>query len=155
MVYLGRAAITREFVINRFARLWPPHLLTLLFVALLQGLALCRRGDTLFYDNYDWAHFALQLGFASDWLNLTGNSLKGPIGSVSADGLIYAVLCVLRPVFERVGWLGLGAILLFCLPCYVLGVWTRVRTRLGRTDTSRTVRDSRAGRSGGAAVGWG
>lgn len=69
VVYLGRAVTIRQFVIHRFARLYPLHFLTLLFVELLQGLALSLIGHTLFYENYDWPHFALQLGFVSDWLD--------------------------------------------------------------------------------------
>ena len=126
MVYLGRQATTREFVINRLARLYPLHLLTLLIVALLQGIALRRFGHTLFYDNYDWPHFALQLGFASDWLNWTDHSFNGPIWSVSVEVLIYAVFWLLRPVLERVGWIGLSAIILLCLLGNIVGAYTRV-----------------------------
>jgi peptidoglycan/LPS O-acetylase OafA/YrhL len=126
VVYLGRGATTREFVVNRFARLYPLHLLTLLVVALLQGIALRRLGHTLFYDNYDWPHFALQIGFASDWINWTDHSFNGPIWSVSVEVLIYAVFWLLRPVLERVGWPGLAAIILLCLLGNVLGAWTRV-----------------------------
>ena len=126
VVYLGRQATTREFVVNRFARLYPLHLLTLLVVAVLQGIALHRFGHTLFYENYDWPHFALQLGFASDWFNWTGHSFNGPIWSVSVEVLIYAVFWALRPVLERVGWPGLAAIILLCLLGNVLGTYTRV-----------------------------
>ena len=126
MVYLGRQATTREFVVNRFARLYPLHLLTLVVVALLQGIALRRLGHTLFYGNYDWPHFVLQLGFASDWVNWTDHSFNGPIWSVSVEALIYAVFWALRPVLERVGWPGLSAIILLCLLGNVLGAYTRV-----------------------------
>lgn len=125
-VYLGRAATTREFIVNRFARLYPLHLLTLLVVALLQWLALGRLGHTLFYDNYDLSHFALQLGFASDWLNWTDHSFNGPIWSVSVEVLIYALFWALRPILQRIGWAGLAAIILLCLLGNVLGAWTRV-----------------------------
>ena len=125
-VYLGRATTTREFVVNRFARLYPLHLLTLLVVALLQGIALRRLGHTLLYDNYDWPHFALQMVFASNWLTWTGHSFNGPIWSVSAEVLIYAVFWLLRPVLERMGWLGLGAIILLFLLGNVVGTYSRV-----------------------------
>lgn len=125
VVYLGRGASTREFVVNRFARLYPLHLLTLLAVVALQAIALQRLGHTLFYDNYDWPHFALQLGFASDWFEWSDHSFNGPIWSVSVEVLVYAVFWTLRPVLERVGWPGLGAIILLCLMGNVLGAWTR------------------------------
>ena len=125
-VYLGRGASTREFIVNRFARLYPLHLLTLLVVVILQAIALQRLGHTLFYDNYDWPHFLLQLGFASDWLEWSDHSFNGPIWSVSVEVLIYAVFWMLRPVLKRVGWPGLAAIILLCLMGNVLGAWTRV-----------------------------
>ena len=125
-VYLGRTATTREFVVNRFARLYPLHLLTLLVVALLQAVALRRLGHTLFYDNYDLPHFALQLGFASDWINWTDHSFNGPIWSVSVEVLIYALFWSLRSVLQKIGWAGLVAIILLCLLGNVLGAWTRV-----------------------------
>ena len=126
VVYLGRPVTTREFVVNRFARLYPLHLLTLLIVALLQGIALRQLGHTLLFDNYDWSHFGLQLVFASDWLNWSGHSFNGPIWSVSVEVLIYAVFWALRPVLERVGWPGLATIILLCLLGNVLGAYTRV-----------------------------
>ena len=125
-VYLGRTTTTREFVVNRFARLYPLHLLTLLVVTLLQAIALHRLGHTLLYDNYDWPHFALQLVFASNWLNWTGHSFNGPIWSVSVEVLIYAVFWMLRPLLERMGWLGLGAIILLFLLGNVVGTYSRV-----------------------------
>ena len=126
VVYLGRRATTREFVANRFARLYPLHLLTLLVVAMLQAIALRRLGHTLFYDNYDWPHFGLQLVFASDWLHWNDQSFNGPIWSVSVEVLIYAVFWLLRPMLARAGWLGLGAIILLFLLGNVVGTYTRV-----------------------------
>lgn len=126
IVYLGQQATTREFIVNRFARLYPLHLLTLLIVALLQGIALSQLGHTLFYDNYDWPHFALQLGFASDWLNWTDHSFNGPIWSVSVEVLIYAVFWSMRSVLERVSWIGMSAIILLCLLGNIVGAYSRV-----------------------------
>jgi peptidoglycan/LPS O-acetylase OafA/YrhL len=125
-VYVGSKTSTREFVVNRFARLYPLHLLTLLIVAALQGVALQRLGHTLLYDNYDWPHFALQLVFASDWLTWKLHSFNGPIWSVSVEVLIYAVFWALRPLIERVGWIGLVAVILLFLLGNVLSAWTLV-----------------------------
>lgn len=68
----------------------------------------------------------MQLDFASDWPNLSGNSLNGQIWTVSVEVLIYAVRWALRPMLAGVGWPELGAILLWCPLGNLLGAWTRV-----------------------------
>lgn len=114
-VYFNRSASTREFVVNRFARLYPLHLLTLLVVAGLQFGALDRVGHTLLYDNYDWWHFALQLLFASDWLTGSGQSFNGPIWSVSVEVVVYALFWIGREPLRTVGPGGLLAVIALCL----------------------------------------
>ncbi|MDP3906995.1 acyltransferase [Novosphingobium sp.] len=114
-VYLDRPATTREFVVNRFARLYPLHFLTLLVVAGLQFIALQQVGHTLLYDNYDWWHFFLQLFFASDWLVGTGQSFNGPIWSVSVEVVVYALFWVLREPLRKFGAGGLIAVIALCL----------------------------------------
>jgi peptidoglycan/LPS O-acetylase OafA/YrhL len=95
-VYYGRAATTREFAVNRFARLYPLHLATLLLVAAEQYLCTQRFGTPLLFQNNDLPHFLLQLGFASDWLMSTGMSFNGPIWSVSVEVVLYALFWLTR-----------------------------------------------------------
>lgn len=90
-VYYGAGASTRSFAVNRFARLYPLHLLTLLLVAGLQFAAVRRFGAELIYGNNDPYHFALQLAFASDWGFQRGFSFNAPIWSVSVEVLVYAL----------------------------------------------------------------
>lgn len=114
-VYFDRKASTREFVVNRFARLYPLHFLTLLVVAALQFVAITRVGHTLLYNNYDWSNFFLQLVFASDWLVGSGQSFNGPIWSVSVEVVVYALFWVGRGSlrgFGAMGWLGVIALCL-------------------------------------------
>ncbi len=99
-VYYGHRASTRSFVVNRFARLYPLHLLTLLIVALLQFIALRRLGYTPIYGAYDWPHFAAQLVLAADWIR-TGLSFNGPVWSVSVEIAIYAVFWLSRGLVAR------------------------------------------------------
>jgi peptidoglycan/LPS O-acetylase OafA/YrhL len=88
-VYGGRETRSREFWVNRLARLYPLHLLTLVLVASLQPLCLAIFGSWVIYGHNDALHFALQLAFASNWF-LTESSFNGPIWSVSVEILAYA-----------------------------------------------------------------
>lgn len=125
-VYFGRPATTREFVVNRFARLYPLHFLTLLVVAGLQFIALGRVGHTLLYDNYDWWHFSLQLVFASDWAVGSGQSFNGPIWSVSVEVVVYALFWVLREPLRKFGAGGLIAVIALCLLGNLLSSISRI-----------------------------
>jgi len=108
-VYYRRAATTREFVINRFARLYPLHLLTLMVVAGLQAVALGRLGSWQIYQNNDAWHFVLNLLFVSDWGLASGYSFNGPIWSVSVELIAYAMFWAFRkPLWRYPGVLPLA-----------------------------------------------
>jgi peptidoglycan/LPS O-acetylase OafA/YrhL len=110
----GRTGTTRSFVVNRFARLYPVHLVTLLVITILQGIALARFGTTFIVPNYDIGHFLLQLGMASKWGFDNGHSFNAPIWSVSAEVLIYALFWLLRDYLGRVGGIvTFGLVVLF------------------------------------------
>lgn len=97
-VYLGTRSTTREFAVNRFARLYPLHFATLCVVAVLQLLAVSKFGHTLLYRDQDVYHFGLHLFFASNW-GLEGSAtytFNGPIWSVSVEVLIYAFFWLTR-----------------------------------------------------------
>jgi peptidoglycan/LPS O-acetylase OafA/YrhL len=79
----------RDFFWLRFSRLYPLHLLTLLVVAGLQAAA-WRAGVTNFrYDNNDWRHFLLNVGFLQfGWLVPT-MSFNFPSWSLSIEAGLY------------------------------------------------------------------
>lgn len=95
-VYAGQSVSTRNFFVNRLARLYPLHLLTLLVMAGLQLLAWNNYGRWFIYTNNDAFHFMLQLFFASNWGIAGGFSFNGPIWSVSVEVLIYFVFWLLH-----------------------------------------------------------
>lgn len=99
-VYIGQVVSTGDFIANRFARLYPLHLLTLLIAAALQVGIYARFGTWFAYDHNDASHFALQLTFASNWLN-HDLSFNGPIWSVSVEVLIYAVFWAIHSRLAR------------------------------------------------------
>jgi peptidoglycan/LPS O-acetylase OafA/YrhL len=96
----GRVSAYRFFVL-RFSRLYPLHFVTLIIVALLQLIYIRTHGTSFIYSNTDTFHFALQLAFASNWLNELPETFNGPIWSVSTEVLVYAfflvVVSFLRP----------------------------------------------------------
>lgn len=79
----------RDYAVKRFARLYPLHFLTLLYIALLALIS----GQKLMYGfrNNDAYHFMLQLFMASHWGLEKGLSFNGPIWSVSAEVASYVV----------------------------------------------------------------
>ena len=101
-VYVGRLSKARDFAINRLARLYPLHLLTLLLVACLQMTSLAVTGHWEIYGNNDAAHFGLQLFMASNWFTATTFSFNGPIWSVSIEVVFYVLFWISLPfIYER------------------------------------------------------
>ncbi len=80
-----------KFFILRVSRLYPLHLLTLLFMAALQMVYFARVGTYFVYQENDAYHFILQLFMASNWGLQIGDSFNGPIWSISVEVLVYAV----------------------------------------------------------------
>jgi peptidoglycan/LPS O-acetylase OafA/YrhL len=79
----------RQFFWLRFSRLYPLHLVTLLFVAALQPWHRALVGEDFhFQANDPWA-FAKQLFLASDWVGGRQYSFNGPIWSISAEIAVY------------------------------------------------------------------
>lgn len=100
------------FGVQRFSRLYPLHLVTLLFVALLQSFYVDRENISFVYPYNDIYHFFLNLGFASKWGFESGWSFNAPIWSVSIEILLYFIFFLVA-FFRRGGWL-------FCLSVSVV-----------------------------------
>jgi len=90
-VYLleKKTTLGKEFFLNRFARLYPLHFLTLLLVLLIQLYSLNSFNTFLINTNNDFYHFILHLFFISGWGFEKGPSFNGPIWSVSIEIIIY------------------------------------------------------------------
>jgi peptidoglycan/LPS O-acetylase OafA/YrhL len=95
-----RALTAREFWVRRFSRLYPLHLVTLLFVAAGQLLFERFHGRPFVYPENDLRHFLLQLSFASSWGLERGFSFNGPIWSVSVEVLLYAAFFIFCSFFR-------------------------------------------------------
>ncbi len=91
-VYLPRPVSAWTFGVARFARLYPLHFATLLYVAVLQAVSLNVAGHWQVYANNDVRHFLLQLSMSSNWISWSrGLSFNGPIWSVSLEIIVYGL----------------------------------------------------------------
>lgn len=88
-VHSDRGAAT--YMVNRVARLYPLHLVTLLAMALMQALSNALLGGPQIYHDNDLPHFLSQLFFVSGLVHPDTLSFNGPIWSVSAEMAAYAV----------------------------------------------------------------
>lgn len=101
-VYLTRKTTAREFGVARFARLYPLHFCTLIYVAALQWFSLKMVGHWQVYGNNDLFHFVLQLFMSSNWPTFSwGLSFNGPIWSVSAEIFIYVLFFFALTMIRR------------------------------------------------------
>jgi peptidoglycan/LPS O-acetylase OafA/YrhL len=82
----------KKFFINRFSRLYPLHLLTLVLVLFLQILYYDDKKYFFVYQNNDVQNLISHLFLASNWWGLEiGNSFNGPVWSVSVEVLVYFI----------------------------------------------------------------
>lgn len=122
-----------QFFTMRFSRLYPLHLVTLLFVALLQSFYFNLYGCFFVYQDNDIRHFLAQLFMASEWGTTTNLSFNGPIWSVSVEVLVYLFFFVMLRL-TRSPWLnvvvvtvclnamfrGAGSVI-YCLAFFYIG----------------------------------
>jgi peptidoglycan/LPS O-acetylase OafA/YrhL len=105
-VYTATPTSGREFFVNRFARLYPLHLLTLVLVAGLQAISFGLQHEYQIYAINDVYHFVLNLFFVSHWGFEAGDSFNAPIWSVSVEIFVYLVFWVVLRYLFRFGILG-------------------------------------------------
>lgn len=115
-VYLPRRPSAWAFGVARFARLYPLHFVTLIYVALLQLISLHAVGHWQVYENNDLRHFGLQLFMSSNWITWSrGLSFNGPIWSVSLEMVVYAMFFVSLFIMRRgAPWVSL----MLCAACW-------------------------------------
>lgn len=82
---------SKKFFLNRFARLYPLHLATLILVTVLQILNSYYFNEFQIFKFNDLYHFTLQIFFVSSWGFENGHSFNGPVWSVSIEIAIYIV----------------------------------------------------------------
>lgn len=108
-----------KFFVLRFSRLYPLHLVTLLFVALLQPVYFGLHGYFFVYQSNDLPHFLAQLFMASDWGIVYGYSFDGPIWSISVEVLVYFLFFLM--LLSTKSWLLNVAVVAACLSASYLG----------------------------------
>lgn len=99
--YLEGRVTARQFIVARFARLYPLHFMTLIVVAILQVISLQMVGHFQVYPYNDYYHLFLNFLFASSWGFEKGFSYNAPIWSVSVELIIYALFFLTIPFIIR------------------------------------------------------
>jgi peptidoglycan/LPS O-acetylase OafA/YrhL len=107
----------KRFFVNRFSRLYPLHLVTLLFVAALQNIYYNREGSYFAYPFNDAYHFLLNLFLASSWGIEKGWSFNGPNWSISVEVFLYAGFFLVS-IFIKRSWI-VVACLVISIGAYV------------------------------------
>ena len=120
VIYEGSVSASRFFWL-RFSRLYPLHLVTLLSVLVLQLVYQTLTGNSFVYDGNNLPNFFLQLGFATQWGAPSPYTFNGPIWSVSAEVLVYAVFFFLVRKFGASIWLS-GAAILSSVSAMIAGI---------------------------------
>jgi peptidoglycan/LPS O-acetylase OafA/YrhL len=90
-----------RFALFRFARLYPLHIVTFLFVALLQSLFAAQNGYFFVYSNNSLPQALSHLFMASNWFDAQPISFNGPIWSVSLEIVVYALFFISAMQFGR------------------------------------------------------
>ena len=85
---------SKDFLINRIARLYPLHLLTLILVAGLQILSFETNGNFEIYEGNDLYHFILNLLYVHGWGFAKEASFNAPTWSVSIELIIYFIFFI-------------------------------------------------------------
>ncbi len=83
-----------EFSIHRFSRLYPLHLVTLLWILALQVSSYSIGIWFDFFNGNDTRHFILTLLFASAWGLGNWRTFNTPVWSVSVEIILYAIFYV-------------------------------------------------------------
>jgi peptidoglycan/LPS O-acetylase OafA/YrhL len=108
------------FSVLRISRLYPLHIATLLFVALVQAIYFAHNGAYFVYQHNGLQDFVLQLFMASNWL-IRPESFNGPIWSISIEVLVYAAFFLSLRYIASSGFF-LGAVALAAALVQVLKI---------------------------------
>ncbi|MFG0463891.1 acyltransferase family protein [Pseudomonas putida] len=87
-----RSLSASRFLIDRFSRLYPLHLVTLIGVAALQLLYSTSHGSYFVYQSNDLYHAMLNILLIPAWGFENGWSFNAPIWSVSVEVMLYAIM---------------------------------------------------------------
>ena len=102
-IYLSsnQRVTSKNFFVNRFARLYPLHFTTLILVTFLQLFSLEIFDTFQVIQINDLYHFILQIFFISSWGFENGHSFNAPIWSVSVEVAIYIMFFFLLTIIKK------------------------------------------------------
>ena len=103
-----------NFFVLRFSRLYPLHLVTLVFVAIFAFIFFQKTGFHFVYDQNNLKHFILNLFLISHWGFQDGTSFNEPIWSVSIEIFLYGAFFILSYFLRN--------ILMICISSILVGL---------------------------------
>ncbi len=103
---------SKAYFVNRLARLYPLHALTLILVAALQAVSIQLTGHFQIYSYNDAYHFGLNVLMIQAWGGQDGFSFNAPTWSVSIEVAIYVAFFLTIPLLSRFPIAGAGICLL-------------------------------------------
>lgn len=113
-VYLGMASCD-NFFLNRFSRIYPLHLITLLFLVVLQKISISHSGHAQIYDHNSLANFFLHVLFLVGFRGDTNYGFNGVVWSVSVEIALYVSFYFFLKVSRYRITLTTGILLTFAL----------------------------------------
>jgi peptidoglycan/LPS O-acetylase OafA/YrhL len=90
-----------SFVLSRFSRLYPLHLITLLIVAVLQLTSKTSLNTFQIYESNNKTSFFLNLFYVQKWVPDTGLSFNAPTWSVSVELAVYIMFFMVLKLIQR------------------------------------------------------
>ena len=90
-----------SFVLSRFSRLYPLHLITLLIVAMLQFSSMKSLNTFQIYESNNKTSFFLNLLYVQSWVPGTGLSFNAPTWSVSIEISVYIMFFIVLKFVQR------------------------------------------------------
>jgi peptidoglycan/LPS O-acetylase OafA/YrhL len=149
--YQSRRQTLKGFLVSRFSRLYPLHILTLLIVVIIQWYANNEYGQSLIYEGNNKYNFLLNLFFLSGYATSNSYGFNAPVWSVSVEivtFMIYGILSIklklssikfalLVLMSTQIMFLVLGRLtFLLCLSYFAVGI---VSFEMRRLSISKNV----------------
>lgn len=116
-----RTVTGAQFFWLRFSRLYPLHFATLILVAALQPIHVALTAQSFIVEDNTLPKFVGQLFMATHWWGRSHFSFNGPIWSVSAEVLVYALFFILVRRFGA-DWRLIGCALAASLVSQAIGL---------------------------------
>ena len=119
----GRVSL-HNFAVNRFSRLYPLHILTFAYIAVLQIVYLQQNGSHFVFPASGLQNTILQFFMATNWLPEMPITFNGPIWSVTVEIIVYLIFFLITRRIGNSLLLAFGLMCVNSLPHLLELDWT-------------------------------